>query len=260
MNFYSQEKNEELNKILHSIDSDSEREKVIEIFMKLCHNLLKEPNNETYKKLRKSNKVLTTYIYCKPNIIQLLYYLGFSEFDLDGEQYLVIFDVDFAKLSNVTKRLEEILSNIHNKSPKVYQNQTKPIDKLILPDTIIPNNKSASVLLRQNLAEDQQMIITNKLPSSINTINNPTNLLKETASLRKNMIPETPIITQPRDMSSVRFSNMTNNSIVPEYYQNGLTTKSIGKSNMNSADEIIGRRCLDLTNEFRKMNNLGALK
>jgi uncharacterized protein YkwD len=74
------------------------------------------------------------------------------------------------------------------------------------------------------------------------------------------MIPETPIITQPRDMSSVRFGNMTNKSVVPEYYQNGIITKSSGKDNLNSADELIGKRCLDLTNEFRKMNNLSPLK
>ena len=93
-------------------------------------------------------------------------------------------------------------------------------------------------------------------PKSIST-NNPLNLLKETANLRKNMIPQTIVDSQARDLSSVRLSNMTNQSVVPEFYQGGIPSE---KGKLNNPDELIGKRSLDLSNEFRKMNKLSPLK
>ncbi len=260
MNLILKDKNEELTDILDSICSDPNKEKVIEILLKLCNNLRREPNNETYKKLKKNNKILSNYIYSKPKINQLLHYLGFFEFELDGEQNLVIFDIDSEKISHVIQKLEEISSIKQQNSVKIIIPQSSTPNNSFSFITTNTENKLGNLDSNKEKLDDKKNVITNSFPSMNNNTNNAVNLLKDTANLRKNMIPETPIVTQPRDMTSVRFSNMTNQSVVPEYYQSGLNTKSTGKDNLNSADELIGKRCLDLTNEFRKMNNLSPLK
>jgi hypothetical protein len=260
MNLFSEEKNEELTSILDSISSDQNKEKVIEIFLKLCNNLRREPNNETFKKLKKSNKILSNFIYSKPKINKLLHYLGFFEFDFDGGPCFVIFDVDSEKISLVIQKLEEISSIKQQNSLNIITPQSNTPDNSFPFISTNTDNKLGNKESNKEKLDNYKNVIINSSPSMNNYTNNSLNLLKDTANLRKNMIPETPIITQPRDMRSVRFSNMTNQSVVPEYYQSGLNTKPSGKDNLNTADELIGKRCLDLTNEFRKMNNLSPLK
>lgn len=257
MNLFSKEKNEELQHILDNIYSDTDKDKVVEIFLQLCNNLLREPNNETYKKLKKSNKILSKYIYSRPKINQLLNYLGFFECELDGEQNYIIFDVEAERISFVIQKLKEISSKKQGNSLKIDTPQSNIPDNSFPLITTNSNDKLESNIEKLN---DKTNLTKNSNTFVNKNTNNSINLLKDTANIRKNMIPETPIITQPRDMSSVRFGNMTNKSVVPEYYQNGIITKSSGKDNLNSADELIGKRCLDLTNEFRKMNNLSPLK
>ena len=70
-NFVNDE--DELVTILKLLSDDTDRIKIIEILKKLLSNLVSEPNNAAYKKLKKSNNILSNYIYNRVYLIRLLF-------------------------------------------------------------------------------------------------------------------------------------------------------------------------------------------
>ena len=254
MNNFDDDENDLLI-IFNLLREDSEKKMMIDILQKLLSNLAREPNNETFKKLKKSNKTLCSFIFNRSYILKLLNIIGFFELDIDGEQCLLIFDVDIYKVQVILRKIDEIKSEMQDKYK--YDNNVKDnLDSNKSNTNSVSKNNQKDLNKSLNKADDYKEVIS--VPQKNPNI--ALNLLKETANIRKNMIPQTPINTEPRNLSSVRLGNMTNQSIVPEFYQNNKSVSNSEKGKLNNPNELIGKRCLDLTNEFRKMNKLNPLK
>ena len=70
MNNFDDDENDLLI-IFNLLREDSEKKMMIDILQKLLSNLAREPNNETFKKLKKSNKTLCSFIFNRSYILKL---------------------------------------------------------------------------------------------------------------------------------------------------------------------------------------------
>jgi hypothetical protein len=251
------EKNVKDEAMCELLSTDPDRIKIIDILNKLILNLIKEPNNETFRKLKKSNKIISNYILSKHILVEFLNWLGFLELDIEGEDCFVIFEIDIPKLSKAVEDLRKFRTGFPifektNESQKNPEEQKEMIEK---------NQKNThQISLKTNQPVQNIQKNESSVAKKITPVNNPVDLLKQTADFRKKLIPELHVNTQTRDLSSLRMRNMTNQSIIPDYYIHNTTGKSSDIGKLDTPSEGVGKMALQLTNKFRVLNGLGPLK
>ena len=76
------------------IKDSEERNKTFNFLQKIIENIVKNKNEEKFRKLKFSNKSLKDFVFCRKIIVDFLYFLGFLELEIDSERCLVLLDLD----------------------------------------------------------------------------------------------------------------------------------------------------------------------
>jgi uncharacterized protein YkwD len=228
--------------INEEIENKSQKEKIFTIIIKIIKNILDNTTEEKYRKIKLSNKHIQS-LFEITGIYNFFTYLGFSEKIVDNELYMFLNVLN----KNSEEKFKLVLSYLQLISSLEDEcNYYKDIDskeEIDLPtlQELNQQNNILDVLKNRYTGLKKLNTISSSKGKDIKAI------LKETADVRKNNT------NYSYDNTNFKKENriMTINDI---RYTNPID-KTINKSN----DEI-GKKCLQLTNEFRSRNNLYSLQ
>jgi len=225
--------------ITDEINDNSQKQIIFTIIIKIIKNILDNPLEDKYRKIKLSNKHIQP-LFEITGIFNFFTYLGFSEQIIDNDLYMFI--------NVLNKNTEEkfklvlsyllLLSSIDDESNYYKDKNFKEEPDLPTLEELNQQNNILDVLKSRYVGSNN---FNSKKTSKGKDIKS---ILKETADVRKNnsytcntynninITKENRIMT----LNDIRYINPVD--------------KTINKSN----DEI-GKKCLQLTNEFRARNN-----
>jgi uncharacterized protein YkwD len=263
-----------------------ERQRVFDVITKIIKNIIDNPNEEKFKKLRLSNKNIEM-IFKVDGVYDFFTYLGFREMYLDNEIYLVLIEYDTELLKLFYTNIQLLVCDNIDNSEEGNNTYTDPNfeskneylnDKNNLK-TINDNfhlNSNLSVKKPKNIIDilketKENRIVENTNLNTISNWNNYTSVNKSSSSNIKDILKETAGV---RRNNSEYFSNdynvVANNNFPEQKKDNNQNSRFVtlrdleysnpdnyyvNKSDFKVKDEI-GKKCLELTNAFRARNGL----
>lgn len=234
-----------------STGTKDEQDRIIVIIKKIIKNILDHPEDDNYHKIKFTNKNIQL-IFQIHDSYSFFVFLGFKEMLIDDELYFVIVYIEQEKLKLVYSYLSlldidssdnnVIIDNQYQDNPEINNiNESKPIIdvlKYTKENRNYPKNKNKDIK----------------------------EILKETAQFRKINYYNN---ANPSDNKSFNQSFKEEEKVVNNVSNRFVTMRDLKFSNpdidkLNTRNfvikEEIGRKCLQLTNEFRKRNGKTELE
>jgi uncharacterized protein YkwD len=271
---------------------EATRDKKLNIICTLFKNILSNPREEKFRKLKLSNKNIQS-IFDTDGVYDFFKFLHFEEAFFDNEMYLFLANPDEELLKECLSFIYLIGSEDNGQESGVYIEENSSLnlkkqgsaltsssfrENMIESDKNNEQNKEKKSLL-EVLKESRTARLNQKMTNNWSNKFVSSNkdqiksILKETAEIRKmnseqyernNYVPD----NRNYDwnyIGSSHFSNNNNNNgprimtLNDIGFKNAQNTENMHKRGYQVNDSI-GRQCLHYTNEFRKKNGLRPLE